>query len=295
MVGQHEQGLEIVTNTTERPGGGWLVVVGFNDRDLLADVESVTYEVITNDNCEKKEVGLKKDFFEREFVVRDLAKYQIRTEVRLKGGEIVPVLIDLNMGARSIRVVRSGAESGSEERRRMVAMNKPGWKDGKDKVGTNEDDGRDIPKLIAPRRDRISMPPGMFYVVVLCVIMVLIAVIAMKIPWYVLPIVIIGGLLSLVIIGAFRLREDEKLSQSNFLMLLIESFKRMPLLKNIISRKTLPETKEQEVVSHSETGKRPEVTDRKSLITFVNGKRKKLGDEVRETSGEKDGASEKTE
>ena len=66
---------------------------------------------------------------------------------------------------------------------------------------------------------------------VLNIILILIAIISTNIPWYVLPIVIIGGLLAIAVVGALQLRQDERLSQRNFLKLMIETFKRLPLLK----------------------------------------------------------------
>jgi len=78
---------------------------------------------------------------------------------------------------------------------------------------------------------------GLFYLLALAVIMGLIAIISQNVSWYVLPIVIIGGLLAISIIGALQLRQDEKLNQANFLKLMIESFKQMPLLRGDQSTK----------------------------------------------------------
>ena len=72
---------------------------------------------------------------------------------------------------------------------------------------------------------------GLFYLIGAVVLLTLIAVIATRLPWYVLPVVIIGSLLVLVVVGALQLRQDQRLSQKNFLTLMIESFKRLPLLR----------------------------------------------------------------
>jgi internalin A len=86
---------------------------------------------------------------------------------------------------------------------------------------------------------------GLFYLLGLAVIMGLIAVISQNVAWYVLPIVIIGGLLAISVIGALQLRQDERLGEANFLKLMIESFKRMPLLRGAESPQELPEGKEE--------------------------------------------------
>jgi len=72
---------------------------------------------------------------------------------------------------------------------------------------------------------------GSFYLFAAVVVITLLAVVSKNVPIYTLAIVFIGGLLILAIIGAFQLRNDEGLSEENFLRLMIEVFKRMPLLK----------------------------------------------------------------
>lgn len=44
-------------------------------------------------------------------------------------------------------------------------------------------------------------------------------------------VVIIGALLATGVVGAMQLRNDDRLSEDNFLKLMIESYKRLPLLK----------------------------------------------------------------
>ena len=60
--------------------------------------------------------------------------------------------------------------------------------------------------------------------------MALLLVAANTIPLWILPVIVIGALLALSIIGAFQLRQDERLTQKNFLELMILTFKRLPLL-----------------------------------------------------------------
>jgi uncharacterized membrane protein YphA (DoxX/SURF4 family) len=44
-------------------------------------------------------------------------------------------------------------------------------------------------------------------------------------------VVIIGSLLAIGVIGAMQLRNDDRLSEESFLKLMIESYKRLPLLR----------------------------------------------------------------
>ena len=49
-------------------------------------------------------------------------------------------------------------------------------------------------------------------------------------PWA-LPAVVIAGLLLLVVVGTLQLRNDEALKDETFLTLMLETLKRLPLLK----------------------------------------------------------------
>lgn len=71
---------------------------------------------------------------------------------------------------------------------------------------------------------------GSFYLVAFVIVVVLLMVVANTLPLWALPIVIIGALLAISIIGAFQLRQDERLSQKNFLELMLMTFKRLPLI-----------------------------------------------------------------
>ncbi|MDJ0533279.1 MAG: hypothetical protein QNJ70_12410 [Xenococcaceae cyanobacterium MO_207.B15] len=72
---------------------------------------------------------------------------------------------------------------------------------------------------------------GSFYLVVFVVVMTTFAVIGKSVPAVILPLVIIGSLLAIGIIGAYQLRHDDSLSQKNFLTLILETYKRLPLLR----------------------------------------------------------------
>jgi len=72
---------------------------------------------------------------------------------------------------------------------------------------------------------------GGFYLVSIISIGTLFLVMANFVPLIALPIVIIGSLLSLSIVGAFQLRQDESLSQKNFLSLMLMVFRQIPFLR----------------------------------------------------------------
>jgi len=78
---------------------------------------------------------------------------------------------------------------------------------------------------------------GSFYLVALVVVSAAFAVISAYIPWYIIPILLIAAIIALGVIGAFQLRMDGELNESNFLTLMIETYKRLPLL---IQDKTKP-------------------------------------------------------
>ena len=72
---------------------------------------------------------------------------------------------------------------------------------------------------------------GSFYLSSVILLLTLLAVIATNVPWYALPIVAIGGPLAVGIIGALQLRQSGRIGEESFVKLMIESYKRLPLLK----------------------------------------------------------------
>jgi len=72
---------------------------------------------------------------------------------------------------------------------------------------------------------------GSFYLFLTAVILTILAIISNTVQWFLLPVVIIGGALLVGIIGAFQLRNDDKLKEKNFIKLMTETYKRLPLLK----------------------------------------------------------------
>ena len=67
-----------------------------------------------------------------------------------------------------------------------------------------------------------------FYASILIVLVVTLLVAADVIPLFVLPIVLLDGILTLSIVGAVQLQQDEQLGQKNFLELMVLSFKYLP-------------------------------------------------------------------
>jgi len=63
------------------------------------------------------------------------------------------------------------------------------------------------------------------------IIITVLAVISKYAPWYTLPVVVIGGILFIVLIGALQLMLSGKLTQDNFLTLICEILKHLHLLK----------------------------------------------------------------
>jgi hypothetical protein len=79
---------------------------------------------------------------------------------------------------------------------------------------------------------------GSFYLALFIIIIAAIVVIAKLLPFYTLPVIIVGTMLLFSVIGAFQLRNDEKLSQKNFLELMLLAFKNIPFL---VKKNTTPD------------------------------------------------------
>jgi hypothetical protein len=72
---------------------------------------------------------------------------------------------------------------------------------------------------------------GSFFLVALTTIVALFAWISNQVRWHTFPIVLIAGLLSVGVIGALQLRNDDRLGEKPFIQLMIETYKRLPLLR----------------------------------------------------------------
>ena len=110
--------------------------------------------------------------------------------------------------------------------------------------------GKKFPQHLPDDTQPITHPPtvthknnpwlsGSFYLVSYLVVIatILVAIVVLNkygISWTtgaVIPIVLMGGLLSIGIIGANQLKNDERLSDESYVKLMIESYKRLPLLR----------------------------------------------------------------
>ena len=78
---------------------------------------------------------------------------------------------------------------------------------------------------------------GSFYLFVAVVVIAGLAVISKTVSWLVLPIILIGGILVIALIGILQLRNDDQITDKTFFSLLVETYKRLPLLKKSDSKK----------------------------------------------------------
>ena len=80
------------------------------------------------------------------------------------------------------------------------------------------------------KKKRSPWVSGSFYLALFVIIISTIIVIAKILPFYYLPIIIVGTMLLFSVVGAFQLRSDENLTQKNFLELMGLAFKNIPFL-----------------------------------------------------------------
>ena len=83
----------------------------------------------------------------------------------------------------------------------------------------------------SPRSRSGPWSSGSFYLTVFVVVIVALLTVAKVLPIIALPLVLLGGILTVSIIGAFQLRQDNKLTQKNFLELMALTFKYLPWLR----------------------------------------------------------------
>jgi len=69
------------------------------------------------------------------------------------------------------------------------------------------------------------------------VIIVLLLVVSRTAPWWAFPVVVIGGALILSIVGAFQMRQDNRLSERGFVRLMGDVLRRLPL---VVARSAKP-------------------------------------------------------
>ena len=80
---------------------------------------------------------------------------------------------------------------------------------------------------------------GSFYIIAVVLILAVLAAIANLVSWYALPVIAISGALLVGIIGALQLRNDDKLKEENFVTIMVEVYKRLPLLKHASRKKNV--------------------------------------------------------
>ncbi len=77
---------------------------------------------------------------------------------------------------------------------------------------------------------------GSFYLFTFVVVVAGIGILARSISPYVLPIVLVAGIIFVPIIGALQLRQDRRLSEKSFLSLMTLVIKQLPMINNIASK-----------------------------------------------------------
>ena len=89
----------------------------------------------------------------------------------------------------------------------------------------------DKAKISSIKPKRNPWTSGSFFLFALVVIMAAIIIAINYVPPFLVPVVIIGGILSLGVVGALQLRNDEGINEPNFIKLMLETYKRLPFLR----------------------------------------------------------------
>lgn len=71
---------------------------------------------------------------------------------------------------------------------------------------------------------------GSFYLLAAVVLITLLAAVGKVLSYWVLPVIVIGGLLLITVVGALQLRQDDRLSEKSFVTLMKLALRQMPLL-----------------------------------------------------------------
>ncbi|QIY95645.1 hypothetical protein HEP87_18405 [Streptomyces sp. S1D4-11] len=93
--------------------------------------------------------------------------------------------------------------------------------------GANSAEVADILKLVEIQRlaSRGPWRAGVFYLLALAVITTLFLVVGSTLPAWTLPVVLLGALVGVVVIGALQLRQDGQLSEKGLLVLIQAAFR----------------------------------------------------------------------
>lgn len=71
---------------------------------------------------------------------------------------------------------------------------------------------------------------GLFYLVVAVVIISLLLVVGRLAPWWAFPLVVLGAVLLVSLVGALQMRQDDHLTEVGFLKLMGDALRRLPLV-----------------------------------------------------------------
>lgn len=82
-----------------------------------------------------------------------------------------------------------------------------------------------------PRRKNNPWMGGSFYLLLFVVVMATLVIAASYVDWYVLPALLIAALLAVPLIGVLQSFNDGTLSEQGFLQVVMESYRRLPLLR----------------------------------------------------------------
>lgn len=86
----------------------------------------------------------------------------------------------------------------------------------------------------AARREaaRLRSPwfSGLFYLMVAVVIISLLLVVGRLSPWWAFPLVVLGTVLLVAVVGALQMRQDDHLTERGFLRLMGDVLRRLPLV-----------------------------------------------------------------
>jgi len=85
------------------------------------------------------------------------------------------------------------------------------------------------------------------------VIVALLLVVSRMAPWWAFPVVVVGAVLLLSVVGAFQMRQDDRLSERGFVRLMGDVLRRLPL---VIARSLKPAGSDPERRSDSEGSSR---------------------------------------
>jgi predicted membrane channel-forming protein YqfA (hemolysin III family) len=101
-----------------------------------------------------------------------------------------------------------------------------------------------LAKQVIARREaaKIRSPwvSGSFYLAAAVVIVVLLLAVGRVVSFWALPVVVVGALLLVMIVGAYQMRQDARLSEKGFLQLMADVLKRLPLV--VVRSKEPPTT-----------------------------------------------------